>query len=174
MEMGKIFSLEYNSEQLPKVEQKVFLISNAFHMFKVALKMPKSNTFKSGKISVSFYLTLTSNPWDKPFTACPLPPANVQYSDRPLGDVEMCAAEKWSWWVWHKENKVISSKVDPSFGYRVLLVLRKGWSWASDKDSRHILSSNQKQITAKRRPDLYSLCSSIQKERQVRGHHAVS
>lgn len=66
--------------------------------------MPKSNTFKSGRISVSFYLTLTSNPRDKPFTAffplSPSPLPSVQYPNRPLEDAEICTQQ---------ENEVVES-----------------------------------------------------------------
>lgn len=137
--------------------------------------MPKSNALKSGRISVSFYLTLTSNPWDKPLTAWfPLSPPCVQYPKRPLDDAEMCTTGRWSCWVWNKENKVMISLSDIwLWVLNAPCVVSKGWSLASNRDCRHLLSSIQRQIT-KTRSDLFSLCSSIPKERQVPGHCAPS
>lgn len=87
----------------------------------------------------------------------------------------MYTAGKWSCWVWNKENKVMISLSDIwLWVLSATRVLSEGWSLASNRDCRHLLSSNQRQITTRMSSDLYSLCSSIPKERQVPGHHAPS
>lgn len=136
------------------------------------LKCPKARHLKVVRYQFHFISHTHQIHEINPLTARFSPPS-MHYPNRPLGDAEMCSAPKWSCWVWNKENKVMISLSDIWLWVQsVARVLSKGGSLASNRDCRHLLSSNQRQITTTTRSDLYSLCSSIPKERQVPRQHA--
>lgn len=140
---------------------------------KLPLKCPKATHFKVIRYQYDF-ISL-SHQIHEINPSLHVSPPIVQYPNRPLGDAERCAAWKWSCWVLNKENKVTISLSDIWLWVQSIAhVLSEGWSLASNRDCRHLLSSNQRQITTKTRSDLNSLCSCIPKERQVPGHHAPS